>query len=276
MSNSKVLFQQLVRNIHLAESQDEVESIAYFILEHELGLTRTDVMVAKYIESYNKESFDKIIARINNHEPVQYILGEADFFGRKFYVNSSVLIPRQETELLIDEILKLDLPVSPKILDVGTGSGCIGITLALDLVGASVTATDISNEALQVAEQNASTLKASIQFLQHDILRDPIQGNYDMIVSNPPYISFEEKSAMKRNVLDHEPHLALFSEPDTLLFYKNIAIKSRKTLTKKGMVAVEINEHFGILTREIFQKAGFSRCIIVKDLQNKDRIIIAQ
>lgn len=276
MPNSKVLFHELVKSIHLQEDRNEIESIVYMILEHELGITRSDVMAGKEAVAYSKESLNTMIKRINHHEPIQYVLGEADFFRRKFMVNRSVLIPRQETELLVSEILKLDLSGNSKILDIGTGSGCIAITLALELVGVQVTATDISKEALKVAQHNGDTLKAHITLLQHDILCEDISGSYDVVVSNPPYISTEEKNEMKKNVLDYEPHLALFSERDPLLFYKSIAIKSRKALNKKGAVVVEINEYFSNETLSIFQAAGFSTCEILKDLQNKDRIIICK
>ena len=276
MPNSKVLFQDLIKRIHIREHNDEIESIVYMILEHETGATRSDVMAAREIMAYDKESLEKIVTRINMHEPVQYILGEADFFRRKFIVNSSVLIPRQETELLVSAVLKLDLPVSPKILDIGTGSGCIALTLALELARAELTATDISEDALKVAMKNANALGTTVQFLRHDILHDDIHGCFDVIVSNPPYISSQEKSDMNKNVVDYEPHLALFSENDPLLFYKNIAAKSRNVLNKNGTVLAEINEHFSKETLSVFQAAGFSTCKLVKDLQNKDRIIVAQ
>jgi len=276
MSNSKVLFQELIKAIRLPEDREEIESIVYLIMEHEFSLTRSDIMAGKEVTPYQRQSLEKIILRINDNEPVQYVLGETHFFRRKFTVNHSVLIPRQETELLVREILNLDLPINSKILDIGTGSGCIAITLALELIAAQVTATDISKEALTVAQHNADTLKTHVTLLHHDILSAAIPGSYDVIVSNPPYISAEEKNKMKKNVLDYEPHLALFSEHDPLLFYRRIAVNSRKALNKNGTVLVEINEHFGNETLSIFQSAGFSTCEIVKDLQNKDRILIAK
>jgi release factor glutamine methyltransferase len=276
MSNSKVLFQELSKSIHLPDNRDEIESIVYIILEHQFGITRSDVMAGKEITNEDSQSLNHIIARINTYEPVQYILGQADFFGRKFFVDPSVLIPRQETEVLISEILKRRLPANPKILDIGTGSGCIAITLALEIPGSLVTATDISKEALSVAVRNANTVQANVEFIHHDILQDtlPWEG-FDLVVSNPPYISAGEKNKMHRNVLDYEPHLALFSEKDPLLFYKNIADKGRKALNEKGVVLVEINEHFSNETLSIFKAAHFSNCAIIKDIQEKDRVIIA-
>jgi release factor glutamine methyltransferase len=276
MSNSKVLFQELSKSIQLPDDKGEIESIVYMILEHQFGITRSDVLAGKEITNDDFQLLYDIIARINRHEPVQYILGEADFFGRKFFVNPSVLIPRQETEILISEILKYRLPGNPKLIDIGTGSGCIAITLALEIPGSVVKATDVSKDALKVAVRNAHAAKASIEFMHHDILEDDLPGGgFDLIVSNPPYISAGERNGMHKNVLDHEPHLALFSEKDPLLFYKNIADKSKKALRKKGTVLVEINEHFGKETLSIFE-AHFSACVIIKDMQKKDRVIIAQ
>ncbi|HZX73023.1 MAG TPA: peptide chain release factor N(5)-glutamine methyltransferase [Cyclobacteriaceae bacterium] len=277
MSNSKVLFQELVKRIHVPENEDEIQSIVYMILEHQLGIKRSDVMMAKEFGSYNKGSLDLIIQRVNAQEPIQYILGDADFFGRKFLVNPSVLIPRQETELLIYRALKLSLPDQPKILDIGTGSGCIAITLALEIPKSKVVAIDISQSALTTALQNSNSLNAHVEFLTHDILTEDLPiDRFDLIVSNPPYISKEEKAGMQKNVLDYEPHLALFSEGDPLLFYRKIAQQAKRSLRQNGQVVVEINEHFGKETLSILQVAGFLKCELIKDMQNKDRIIVAQ
>ena len=278
MKNSKEIFRNLQQQITLKEDLEEIQSILYLVAESVLGLSRADIISEKPVlfDSLKENKLNEVTARINRQEPIQYILGEADFFGRKFLVNSSVLIPRQETELLIHEILKFSFPKQAKILDIGSGSGCIAITLALEILEAEVTATDVSEKALIVAKQNADSMKASIQFLRHDILKDDIPGNFDLIVSNPPYISKEEKNSMHKNVLDYEPHLALFSENDPMLFYREISAKAKKSLKKNGKVLVEINEHFGPETLSIFQHAGFSKCQLIKDLQNKDRILVAQ
>ncbi len=279
MTNSKELFNDLVSRISIDETKSEIKNIIYLLLEKKLGLNKTDILAGKEI-SVRPDIFDSIILQINNHIPIQYILGEAEFYGRPFKVSPAVLIPRPETELLVSEIknelLKRNLP-SPKILDIGTGSGCIAITLALEISHAMVQATDISEGAIVVADENAKELNASVNFNLHNLLTEnTLPGKFDLIVSNPPYISAEEKSAMKKNVLEYEPHLALFAPvDDPLAFYKAIALKSKSALTSNGSVWVEINEHFGKNVIEVFRGQGYSSVHIIKDFDNKDRIVRA-
>jgi len=280
MTNSKKLFNDLVSRISLEEDKSEIQSIIYLWLEKKLGLSKTEILAGKEISSLRSDLFDSFILQINNHIPIQYILGEAEFYGRAFKVTPSVLIPRPETELLVGEIkneLQKRKLSSPKILDIGTGSGCIAITLALEILHPIVQATDISKEAIMVAEENAKALNASVHFSVHNILIDGISpGKFDLIVSNPPYISAEEKTAMKKNVLEHEPHLALFAPAgDPLAFYKVIALKSKPALAPEGSVWVEINEQFGKEVMAVFKEQGYSSVHVIKDLDNKDRIISA-
>lgn len=278
MTNSKELFNDLVSRITLKEDKSEIQSIVYLLLEKKIRLTRTEILAGKKIASTDPFIFDPLIAQINNHTPIQYILGETEFYGRIFKVNSSVLIPRPETELLIYEILNhirnRNYEV-PRILDIGTGSGCIAITLALEFPQAIVQATDISNEAIYAAKQNSEAHGTSVKFHEHDILADEISfGPFDFIVSNPPYISEQEKVEMKKNVLEHEPHLALFAPAeDPLAFYTTIALKSKKVLSPGGSVWVEINEHFGNDVADIFKEQGYNTVRIIKDFDNKDRIV---
>lgn len=280
MTNSKELFNDLINRISLEEDKSEIQSIIYLLIEKKLGLNKTEILAGKEISILRPDIFDSFIQQINNHTPIQYILGEAEFYGRPFKVTPSVLIPRPETELLINEIknevLKRNLP-SLKILDVGTGSGCIAITLALEIPCAMVKATDISKAAIIVAEENVKSLNASVNLTLHNILIEEIlPEKFDLIVSNPPYISAEEKSTMKKNVLEHEPHLALFAPADDpLAFYKAIALKSKTALAPEGSVWVEINEHFGNEVMNIFNKQGYSSVHIITDLDNKDRIVSA-
>jgi release factor glutamine methyltransferase len=202
-------------------------------------------------------------------------LGKAHFYGQEFLVNPSVLIPRPETELLIDEVLKRASNGAGTILDIGTGSGCIAITLAKKLPQKTVTAFDISDAALQTASENAKQLNATVDFQHVDILKDkvPLQ-ELEFIVSNPPYIAVSEKESMNNNVLDHEPHLALFvPDNDPLIFYKAIANKGLPLLKPEGRIVVEINERFGKEVCDIFIHAGFTGAHVIKDLQNKDRIV---
>lgn len=279
MKNSKDLFRDLRKQITLSEDAAEIESMLYLILEHVAGITRSDIIAQKAISSTEKEEqrFEDIIKRLNTHEPVQYILGKTEFFGRAFNVNPSVLIPRPETELLIDHVLKNTSNDRGKILDIGTGSGCIAITLAKELPAKTVIAFDISEGALKTASENARELSAEVDFKKMDILTEPIPFNdLEIIVSNPPYVAASEKLSMQDNVLKHEPHLALFvPDNDALIFYKVIAEKGFDALQQNGKIVVEINERFGNETADIFSKRGFKDVRVIKDLQGKDRIIFA-
>ena len=280
MKNSKTVFQDFIANISLKESRDEIKSIAHLVFAKILGLDRTDILAAKPValEPEQEEKLYVIAQRINKHEPIQYILGEAEFFGRLFNVNTAVLIPRPETEYLIHEILhygNLQKKHDLKILDIGTGSGCIPITLKKELPEASITATDISIDALTVARNNSIMLNAPVDFIQHDILTQDIPlGMLDVVVSNPPYIAQTEETTMNSNVLQYEPHLALFvPDDDALKFYKAIAIKAREVLVSGGLLIVEINERFGNETAALLKANHYHPVTIVRDLDGKDRIV---
>jgi release factor glutamine methyltransferase len=280
MRNSKAILRDLQQQITLKEDLSEIRSILYLVLENVLGLSQADVFADKaiLIDDQQQKKLADAISRINNHEPVQYILGSTYFYGRRFKVNGSVLIPRPETELLIEEILKEVNPFTPgTILDIGTGSGCIAITLANELPEKRIVALDISDEALKVAKENASQLNAPVEFHRSNALIEnfPCQ-DLEMIVSNPPYITASEKGEMKNNVLNFEPHLALFvSDGDPLIFYRMIAEKGVSSLRENGKILVEINERFGNKVANLFIKAGFKNTRIIKDLQQKDRIVFA-
>ncbi|MCA4893997.1 MAG: peptide chain release factor N(5)-glutamine methyltransferase [Cytophagales bacterium] len=276
MINSKTLFQQLTQQIHLAEDPDEIKSILYLLFEKEFGLRRTDILAEKEISFIDQERMGTLVQRINSEEPIQYILEEAEFYSRKFCVNSSVLIPRPETELII-QLAKAERMRPSSILDIGTGSGCIAITLALEFPTCHVHALDVSNKALTIARTNAETLNAVVHFFESDILKQTIAlANVDLIVSNPPYVMEKERKQMSRNVLAYEPELALFvpdSEP--LVFYKAIALKGKQLLRPKGIVLVEINEKLGEETNHLFQQAGYTTKIVT-DINGKDRVIRAE
>ncbi len=276
MINSKTLFQQLTQQIHLAEDPDEIKSILYLLFEKEFGLRRTDILAEKEISFIDQERMGTLVQRINSEEPIQYILEEAEFYSRKFCVNSSVLIPRPETELII-QLAKAERMRPSSILDIGTGSGCIAITLALEFPTCHVHALDVSNKALTIARTNAETLNAVVHFFESDILKQTIAlSNVDLIVSNPPYVMEKERKQMSRNVLAYEPELALFvpdSEP--LVFYKAIALKGKQLLRPKGIVLVEINETLGEETSHLFQQVGY-HTEIVTDINGKDRVLRAE
>lgn len=282
MINSKQMFHDFISKIDLQVDRDELHSIAYRVFEKVLTLTRTEILAEKPVDLPNEklERLNQLVERINSHEPVQYILNEADFYGRKFFVDNTVLIPRPETEELVSlvveqcKMLKLS---APEILDIGTGSGCVPITLALEISSSTVYALDKSKDALKVAEKNSRSLKANVHFFEADILTQQLPvSELAVIVSNPPYIPLEEERLMSSNVKDFEPPMALFVEnDDPLIFYSAIAEKGMNALRTGGFVAVEINERFGKETKEVFHRMGYANATIVKDLSGKDRFVMA-
>lgn len=266
-TSSKDLFKRMVSSITINETAGEIESIVYLVLHSLFGVRREHIMVDKEL-TYDEAELEAIIKRINNNEPIQYILQEAEFCGRLFFVDKNVLIPRPETELLVNEVIGFVKDKPFHILDVGTGSGCIAVTLACELPNATVTATDISNAAIDVAHKNSLTFNTFVEFFQNDALTEDLPES-DIIVSNPPYIAKTESSSMAPNVLEHEPHLALFVEDDDpLIFYKAIAKNKAKAFF------LEINERFGNEVRSVFEEKGY-KAEIIKDIDNKDRIVKA-
>lgn len=257
--------------------RNEKEAVLYLVLEHHYHLSRTDVMREREILVDNSV-LDEVIARLNKNEPVQYVLGEADFYGRTFFVDSAVLIPRPETELLIRKAIEYigQFKKPPVIVDVGTGSGCIAITLALEFLTATVNATDISEQALVVAKKNAKCLKANVHFHKHDILKSSFDfGPIDILVSNPPYITEIEKTAMHKNVIEYEPLSALFvPQNDPLLFFIALAEQGKKSLAAGGILITEINERFGRETVSLYQKIGYKNVMVEKDFDGKDRVVM--
>ena len=227
-------------------------------------------------------------SRMASGEPIQYIIGKAHFYGREFNVSPSVLIPRPETEILCREVLnhyaqKRAVCPEPKVLDMCSGSGCIAWTLALEMTRAKVTAVDISDGALNVAASQDFTSEAATRpsFVKADVLGDIPDGiaqtSFDIIVSNPPYVMDSEKALMRSNVLEHEPHLALFvSDDDPLIFYKALAQWASHLLKPGGLCVVEINEALGQETASIFVEAGFPHSEVLQDLSGRDRFVIVQ
>lgn len=278
MSNSKDVFKWVVQEITIEESPDEVESIAYLLLENKFNISRSTIVGSQHVENFSKEKLLPFIARINLGEPIQYILGTQEFYGRLFSVNPTVLIPRRETEQLISVILEW-IQDSNKtdfnILDIGTGSGCIPITLQLENKNLRATGVDISETAIETAMLNNSKHGARVQFYVADILIHNFQENvYDIIISNPPYITYQERKQMKPNVLNYEPHEALFvPDNDPLKFYKSILAKSKTGLKSGGMVIFEINEKFGAEMKNLLHDHGFESIQLLKDIHNKDRIV---
>lgn len=245
-----------------------------------LGQQTVDYYLGKDIILSVKEEqeLESILARLHNFEPIQYILGEARFLERTFRVAPGVLIPRPETEELVEMMLKELSPVS-RVLDVGTGSGCIAISLAKELPESQVTAWDVSGEALSIAAANSKALQASVRFEQRDVLTyEPcVVDCYDVIVSNPPYVTEAEKQEMEHNVLDWEPSLALFvPDTDPLRFYRRIAVLGLEMLTSGGKLYFEINRAFGKDTVAMLCETGYRAVRLQKDISHNDRFVIAE
>ncbi|HSF52743.1 MAG TPA: peptide chain release factor N(5)-glutamine methyltransferase [Algoriphagus sp.] len=275
-----ISYQQLVKDWSVQLTQydlNEAENLVNWLLEHHLGLRRVDMM--HFLEEKDlpinlKADFEKV----KTGEPIQYILGHGPFYGREFIVTRDTLIPRNETEELVHLIIKENPKPNLKILDIGTGTGCIPISLALEMNSPEVYALDISEKALEVASENADKLHAKVRFSKCDILKEiPQVEELDILVSNPPYIPIEEKGQMHHNVLDYEPDLALFvSNEDPLIFYRAISEKGKKLLKPSGKIYFEINERFGNAVADLLETLGYQNVRIIKDLNGKDRMVAGQ
>jgi release factor glutamine methyltransferase len=254
----------------------EAQSISRIVLK---DVFQTEHRANKVLGVEHIEMLESICTRLKAGEPVQYVTGWADFYGMKFRVSPQVLIPRQETETLVETCLahlkRTDQPEA-EILDIGTGSGCIAISLASKLKKARVFALDISAEALLVAEANATLHNAHVGLVQHDVRKEtplPLRG-FDLIVSNPPYIPEAEKSLMQANVLAFEPHLALFvADSDPLEFYRIIIKHAQHHLYEGGMLAFECNEFNAKSVLAMMQEAGMKECQLIQDLSGADRVV---
>ena len=260
--------------------QEEIESFFYIITEFLHQKKRIDLALEPNfsINAIEVEKWNAIIAQLKQEKPIQYILGETEFYGLRFLVNENTLIPRPETEELVDLILnensKNKIPNS-KILDIGTGSGCIAVSLAKNLPEAKVFALDVSEKALETAKKNAEINKVEVEFLHQSILEtEDLKQEFDIIVSNPPYVRNLEKQEIKKNVLEYEPHLALFVEDnDPLIFYRKIVQLAQKNLSENGKLYFEINQYLGKETSELLQDLGFQKIELIKDVYGNDRMI---
>lgn len=254
-------------------SQSEANAITRFMLEEVLQLSALYQSLNTHVvlTAEQKETLEKHLERLLNHEPFQHILGYELFHGLRLEVNPDVLIPRPETEELVEWIL--DSHTTAKtILDIGTGSGCIAIALAKALPKVSVEALDVSEKAIKIAEKNALKNDTKVTFFLMNILENIPEKNYDLIVSNPPYVGLDEKKLMIANVLDHEPHIALFSE-NPLLFYQRIAEIAAQKLNSNGWLYFEMNEFYAAQIAEILKSLHFTEVEIKKDLSDKNRMI---
>ena len=259
---------------------EEVSALSRIVCCDLLGQAPTDYYLGKDIALSPKkeQELEDILQRLSRFEPLQYIEGRTLFLGREFWVAPGVLIPRPETEELVELMLK-EIPADARILDVGTGSGCIAISLAKELPDALVTAWDVSPEALSVARANARKLQANVRFVECDVLACQVDevGQYDVIVSNPPYVTEAEKADMEPNVLQWEPSLALFvPDDDPLRFYRRIAVLGRDMLADGGRLYFEINRAYGREMVEMLRTMGYVGVRVEKDLSQNDRFVIAE
>jgi release factor glutamine methyltransferase len=276
----------------LKNSQDEqeIESFFFILTEYLHNLKRVDVALNPNFELSDEEveKWNAILAQLQQDKPIQYITGEAWFYGLKFEVNENTLIPRPETGELVEWIIeswkleagsrKSENQKRINVLDIGTGTGCIPIALKANLPQANVSAIDVSENALEVAKRNAELNKVEINFIQANILEledlSQLPSSYNIIVSNPPYVRNLEKQEIKKNVLDYEPHLALFVEDtDALLFYRKIAQLSIKNLSPNGLLFFEINQYLGKETVELLENLGFKNIELKKDIYGNDRMV---
>ena len=261
-------------------AESEIENIFYLVCDYKHSLNRLDVKVSNTQLSESELLLHRsYVKRLLTFEPIQHIIGETEFYGLPFIVNQNVLIPRPETEELVDLVLKETKNLKLTILDIGTGTGCIPISLKSNLPLSQVFAIDISEKAIQTAKQNAILNKVDIQFIKKDILTENIDElpQQDIIISNPPYVLVSDKLKMNKNVLDFDPELALFVEDNNpLLFYKRITTLAKTKLNQGGYLFFEIHENFAKETEQLLTDAQFKNTHIVKDMQGKDRIVWGQ
>lgn len=269
-------YRELWRTLEPLYGNGEARAITDYVLDVCFGLSKADILCGAVDEMTAEKTaeLNKIFGRLTEGEPVQYVLGRAEFCGRWFSVRPGVLIPRPETEELCAWITAdSKASGSPKVLDIGTGSGCIAITLQLDMPESNVTAWDISADALDVARENAQQLGANVNFVKLDALNAKPEGEWDVIVSNPPYICEKEKKDMAVNVLEHEPHTALFvPDADPLLFYRAITRLAVQTLNKGGRLYFEINPIYADDTCRMMRAEGMTAVELRSDMYGKQRM----
>lgn len=272
---------QFIQELSPIYDAGEAESFFYLILEEKRNLKRIDLALNPELTFSNDEIevWNLILNQLKKEIPIQYLLGKTSFYGLEFEVNPNVLIPRPETEELVEWIIQSqNLKAESqkiKILDIGTGSGCIVISLAKNLPNAQVFAIDVSEKALATAQKNAKINEVNVTFLLKNILEsEDLEQQFDIIVSNPPYVRELEKQEIKKNVLDNEPHLALFvDDNDALIFYRKIAELAQKNLSPNGQLFFEINQYLGKEMIDLLEKMDLKNIKLRKDIYGNDRMI---
>ncbi|SFD03987.1 release factor glutamine methyltransferase [Chitinophaga sp. CF118] len=276
--NLQAAFTLIINTLEPLQGAREAANIAHILMEHLTGMSKMDRIVYKdkLLSPEQEIRLQQSIEALLKHEPIQYVIGKGWFYGLELAVNSHVLIPRPETEELVEWIVN-DVKTAVKILDVGTGSGAIPLALKKELPQADVWSVDISAGALEIAAANAAQLNLAVHFEQVDIL-DNIASQqlpmFDIIVSNPPYIRDSEQADMEEQVVAHEPRIALFvPDHDALLFYREIGLLAKEKLTPGGKLYFEINEAFGKEVVELLQEQGFTNVVLKQDIYGKDRMV---
>lgn len=277
----KELYRSVLLQLQTIYSLDEATPITDWVFEKMASLKRTDIIKnpGKQISAAAEERINRSLSELLTHKPVQYVLGEAWFGSLKLKVNEHVLIPRPETAELVDQLIKdrKSKLTDPAILDIGTGSGCIPIAIKRSLPAAVINSIDVSKEALTVAKENAALHNAHINFMQVDFLNEkswPALALYDIIISNPPYIPLTEKQMLNRNVVDFEPHLALFvADASPLVFYQKIAVFGRSHLRPQGKIYLETHEELAKEVASLFMK-DYQTVMIKKDVYGKERMVL--
>ena len=269
------------KELTLLYDEKEIESFFYLVLESFHQKRRIDLALNQELELVSLQllRWESVLAELKTQKPIQYILGETEFYGLKFLVNKNTLIPRPETEelvqLIISDTKKSQKTMPLRMLDVGTGTGCIAISLAKNILGSAVFGIDISTKALETASQNAKINDVQVAFIEKNILSTEDLGEqFDVIVSNPPYVRNLEKAEISANVLDYEPHLALFvDDTDALLFYRKIAQLAMINLSQNGKLYFEINQYLGNETVALLDKIGLKNIELLQDIYGNDRMI---
>ena len=280
-----MIYDKLWQRLTTIYDTGEAKAIVRWVLDVRFGLSMADILCGKMKElsTDDQRELEEIMQRLESGEPVQYIIGVADFCGRQFHVEPGVLIPRPETEELCRWITQKNHPSVLSVLDIGTGSGCIAVTLALEMPEAKVTAWDISDEALRIAQKNAKALGANVRFERQNILNIPPgscllspDSCYDLIVSNPPYIQPKESDGMAKNVLNYEPHIALFAPDDNpIIFYQRIGDHAWQNLKPEGELYFELNPLTANDVSDYLRHLGFSQIEIRRDQFGKQRFLKA-
>jgi release factor glutamine methyltransferase len=272
---------QFIKELSPLYDAYEAESFFYLILEDKYKLRQIDLALNHELTFTNSDltAWSSFLAQLKREVPVQYLIGKTNFYGLYFEVNDNVLIPRPETEELVEWIIAENVksanPRKIKILDIGTGSGCIAITLAKNIPHAEVYAIDVSKKALETAKRNAINNKVDVTFMLKNVLElEELKSDFDIIVSNPPYVRNLEKQEIRKNVLDYEPHLALFvDDNDALVFYKKIAELAKVNLLENGQLYFEINQYLGKEMIELMENMNFRNIDLRKDIYSNDRMI---